>query len=110
MKNYLNKNVGIVKKIWASIFIFSLVFQGVILPTRVQAVASSVDAVIDQISALPAVANLTLPGTEVSSARTAYEALNSGQKLQVTNLATLVAAENQVIALTSAESAVASLE
>lgn len=80
MKNYLNKRVSVAEKIWASVFIVAITFQGVVLPTRVQAGSPDVGAVISQISALPAVADLTLPGTEVINARTAYEALNPGQQ------------------------------
>ncbi len=38
MKNYLNNRVSVVEKIWASVFIVALVFQGIVLPPQAKAV------------------------------------------------------------------------
>lgn len=71
---------------------------------------AAADVVITQIAALPAVADLALPGTEVFDAKSAYTALTDGQQTLVTNLAVLTAAEAQITALENATADVDALE
>ena len=80
---------------------------------RIDAVQADVTAAKDTsdlITALPTVANLTIPDTLVAAARTSYDALSAAQKLLVTNYTTLTDAETQITALTNATAAVNNLE
>ena len=67
---------------------------------KLEALKAEVEAVTKQIQELPAVEDLTLEDAEkVSSARSAYDALNADQKRQLTEsgvLDTLLTAENQI--------------
>ncbi|MGC9610945.1 MAG: peptidoglycan-binding protein [Minisyncoccia bacterium] len=72
---------------------------------KLAADTTAAQPVINQITALPAVADLILPGTEVSTARTAYDALTADQKILVSNYATLTAAEAQITTLQAAKDA-----
>ncbi len=75
-----------------------------------QADQNAADAVTTEVGLLPAVANLAVGNTSVATAKGHYDALSAAQKLLVTNLSTLTAAEAQVTALNAADGAVTSAE
>ena len=72
-------------------------------PSQYDPDAAAAQVVIDQIAALPAVANLTLDNANaVSAARAAYDALTEAQKALVANYETLTAAEAKIAELQQA--------
>ncbi|MEI8328226.1 MAG: S8 family serine peptidase [Candidatus Taylorbacteria bacterium] len=89
----------------------SKIFTSIVLAETVDGNIAIAQAVIDQIAALPTVANLVLTdSTAVANASSSYSALTGVQKALVTNFAVLAAAHTQISALSTASTTVAELE